>query len=84
MASFLTLNLGGSLTITASLPAFLTSLILELLTGRVVLVPFDESVAMEGIVFPTTTSFPDDAIRSILAAGFEKKKLKIRTANRQT
>ena len=65
-------------------PAFLASLVLELLADRVVPVPFDESTVVEGTVFPTTASKPDAVFHGILAARLEKKKFKIRTANRQT
>ena len=49
--------------------AFPASLILELLTGadfcgRVVLVPFDESAAVEGTFVPTTASSPDVVVRA--------------------
>ena len=67
--------------ITVPPPVFPASLALELLTGRVVPVPFDESTVVEGTVFPTTVSSPDD-VRDILAAGLEKAKTKSRKANR--
>ena len=54
-------------------PAFPASLALELLAGRVVLDPFDESTMVEGTYFPTTVSSPDAIIRGFLAAGLEKK-----------
>ena len=63
-------------------PAFLASLVLELLADRVVPVPFDESTMVEGTVFSTTVSSPDDVVRGILAAGHEKAKTKSRKANR--
>ena len=76
--SFLTSNLGSGLLIRAPPPAFLASLILELLAsadfcGRVVPVPFDESAAVEGTFFPTTASSPDAVIRGILATGLKKQ-----------
>ena len=74
-ASFLTPNLGGGLTTTAlPPPVFLASLILELLAGRVVPVPFGESATVEGTLVPTTASSPDAVVCGILAAGLKKKK----------
>jgi hypothetical protein len=67
--------------ITAPPPAFLASLALELLAGRVVPAPFDESTVVEGIVFPTIVSSSDVVVRSILAAGLENAKTKSRKAN---
>jgi hypothetical protein len=63
-------------------PAFPASLVLELLADRAVPVPFDESTMVEGTVFSTTVSSPDDVVRGILAAGLEKAKTKSRKANR--
>ena len=68
--------------ITVPPPVFPASLALELLAGRVVPVPFDDSTVVEGTVFPTTVSSPDDVVRGILAAGLEKAKIKSRKANR--
>ena len=48
---------------------------LELLTGRVVPVPFDGSAMVEGTVHPTTASSPDAKVRGILAAGLERAKI---------
>jgi len=56
-------------------PVFLALSTLELLTGRVVPVPFDGSTVVEGTVCPTTASSPGDEVRSILAAGLEKAKI---------
>jgi len=69
MESFFMANLGSSLLIIAPPPAFPASLILELLAGadfcgRVVLVPFDESAAVEGTFVPTTASSPDVVVRA--------------------
>ena len=61
---------------------FPASLALELLVGRVVPAPFDESTVVEGIVFPTSVSSPDDGVRGVLAAGLEKAKTKSRKGNR--
>jgi hypothetical protein len=46
---------------------------MELLTGRVGLVPFDESTVVEGTVCPTTSSSPDAEVRSTLVARLKKK-----------
>ena len=70
-------------------PAFLASLILELLAsadfcGRVVLISFDESAVVEGTFVPTTASSPDAAVRGILVAGLEqRKKFETKLANRR-
>ena len=74
-------NLAGGLMITVPPPVFPASLALELLTGRVVPVPFDEPTMVEGAVFPTTVSSPEDVVRGILAAGLEKARTKSRKAN---
>jgi len=68
--------------ITVPPPMFPASLALELLADRVVPAPFDESTMVEGTVFSTTVSSPDDVVRDILAAGHEKAKTKSRKANR--
>ena len=78
MASFFMPNLGGGLITTALPPAFPASLILELLTGRVVSVPFDESTVVEGTVFLTAASSPDVVIRDILAVGLERQKSQVK------
>ena len=54
-------------------PAIFTS---ELLTKRVVPVPFDGSTMLEGMGCPTTVSSPDADVRGFLAAGLEKTKHK--------
>ena len=46
---------------------------MELLAGKVVLVPFDESTMVEGTVCPTTTSSPDAEVHGTLVAGLKKK-----------
>jgi hypothetical protein len=51
---------------------------LKPLTDRVVPVPFGEFVAVEGAVFPTATSFPDDVTHGISAARLEKVKIKVK------
>ena len=59
-----------------ALPPELPALpILELLACRVVTVPFDGSVVVEGTVYPTTASSPDAIVRGILAVGLEKAKV---------
>ena len=58
---------------------FLASLVLELLAAQVVPVPFDGSTVVEGIVCPTTLSFPNTLVRGILPAGLEKQRFQIRT-----
>jgi len=73
-------NFQVGFTITAWLPVFLELSILELLTGRVVPVPFDGSTVVEGTVRPTTTSSPDTEVHGILAAGLEKAKIQIKTS----
>ena len=47
---------------------------LELLASRVVPVPFDGSVVVEGPVRPTIASSPDAEVRGILVAGLKKAK----------
>jgi hypothetical protein len=64
-------------------PVFPAPLTLELLTGRVFPIPFDRSAVVEGTVCSTTASSPDVVVRSILAAGLEKKGSKSEQANRQ-
>ena len=61
--------------ITVPPPVFPASLALELLTGRVVSVPFDESTVVEGTFFPTTASSPYAVVCGVLAAGLGKKLL---------
>ena len=74
MASALTPNLWVGLTITACLPASPTLSTLELLAGRVVPVPFDESTVVEGTVCPTTASSPDAEVCGTLVAGLKNQK----------
>ena len=74
--SFLTPNLGGGLMLTAPPLVFLASPTLELLAGRVVLVPFDRSAVVEGTVCPTTASSPDVVVHGILAAEKMENKIK--------
>ena len=59
-------------------PEHLASPILELLAGRVVIVPFDRSAVVEGTVCPTTVPSPDAVVRGILAAGLKKQRFQIR------
>ena len=66
-------NLRAGFTIRDCLPASPALFILELLAGRVVPVPFDESTVVEGTVCPTTASSPDAEVRDTLAAGLKKK-----------
>jgi len=66
------------------LPASPTLSTLELLTGRVVPVPFNGSTVVEGTVCPTTVSSPDADVHGSLVAGLEKKqKHKSKLASRQ-
>ena len=62
-------NLRAGFTIIARLPASLATFTSELLAERVVPIPLNGSTVMEGIVYPTAVSSPDDDIRGILAAG---------------
>ena len=73
--SFLMPNFRGGLTRTAWSPVSPASYTLELLAGRVVIVPFDGSTVVEGTVCPTTASSPDAVVHGILAAGLEKQKI---------
>ena len=73
-------NFRGGLTITAWPPVSLASCTLELLVGRVVMVPFDGSTVVEGMLCPTTTSSPDAVVRGILAAGLKKQRFQIKTS----
>ena len=54
--------------------------ILELLACRVVTVPFDGSVVVEGTVYPTTASSPDVLVCGILATRLKKQRFRIRTS----
>ena len=74
-ASFLMPNFRGSLTMMALPLVFPASCTLELLAGRVVTIPFDGSVVVEGTVWPITTSSPDVVVRGTLAAGLEEEKV---------
>jgi hypothetical protein len=67
-------NFRVGLVMTACLPASPALSTLELLAGRVVLIPFDRSAVVEGTVCPTTASSPGAEIRGILAAGLGKSK----------
>ena len=67
-------NLRAGFTIRACLPASPALSTVELLAGKVVLVPFDESTVVEGTVCPTTASSPDAEVYGILATGLEKSK----------
>ena len=58
----------------AWLPVSLALSTLELLTGRVVPVPFDGSDMVEGTVRPTIASSPNAKVRGTLAAGLNKAK----------
>ena len=69
---------------TAYLPASLAISTLELLTGRVVPIPFHGSTVVEGTVCPTTASSPDAEVRGTLAAGLEKAKTQIKTSKSKT
>ena len=68
-------NYRGGLTMTALPPISPASCTLELLAGRVVIVPFDGSAVVEGTVCPTTASSPDAVVRGTLTAGIEKQKV---------
>ena len=59
----------------ACLPASPALSTLELLARRVVPVPFNGSMVVEGTVCPTTTSSPDVEVRGTLVAGLKKKTL---------
>ena len=69
---------------TAWLPVSPVLFTLELLTGRVVPVPFDGSTMAEGTVRPTTASSPDAEVRGILAAGLVKAKIQVKTSKWKT
>ena len=77
-------NFRAGLMMTAYLPASPAISTLELLNGRVVSVPFDESTMVEGTFCPTTASSPDAEIRGILTAGLEKAKIQIKTSKSKT
>ena len=61
-------------------PELPASPILELLAGRVVTVPFDGSIVVEGTVCPTTASSPDAVVCGTLAVGLEKQKFQVKTS----
>jgi len=69
---------------TACLPTSSVLFTLELLTGRVVPVPFDGSIVVEGTVCPTIASSPDAEVHGILAAGLEKAKIQVKTSKLKT
>ena len=73
-------NLRASFVITASLPASTVLSTSELLAEGVAPIPLDGSTVVEGTVYPTAVSSPDDDIRGILAAGLWKSKAQL--ANR--
>jgi len=83
-ASVLMPNFRVGLMMTACLPASPALSTLELLAGRVVPVLFDGSAVVEGTVCPTIASFPDAAVRGILAAGREKAKNQMKTSKSKT
>ena len=83
-ASVLMPNFRVGLVITACLPASPSISTLELLAGRVVLVPFDESTVVEGTVCPTIASSPDAEVRGTLVAGLDKAKSQIKTSKSKT
>ena len=66
-------NFRVGFTMTTWLPIFMALSTLELLTGRVVPVPFNGSTVVEGTVCPTIVSSPDADVRGSLATGLEKK-----------
>ena len=66
-------NLRAGFTIRACLPASPALSTVELLDGKVVPVPFDESTMVEETVCPTTASFLDAEVRGILVDGLKKK-----------
>jgi len=76
MASFFAPNFWVGLMMMDCLPASPALSTLELLARRVVPIPFDVSTVVEGTVCPTTASSPDAEVRSTLAAGLKKEKLK--------
>ena len=77
-------NFRDGLTMMACLPASPVLFTLELLAGRVIPVPFDESTVVEGTVCPTTASSPDAEVRGIFAAGLEKAKIQVKTSKLKT
>ena len=66
-------NLRAGFTIRDCLPVSPALFILELLAGRVVPVPLDESAVVEGTVCPTTASSPGAEVRGTLVTGLKKK-----------
>ena len=77
-------NFRDGLTMMACLPVSPVLFTLELLAGRVVPVPFDGSIVVEGTVCPTIASSPDVEVRGILVAGLAKsKKVKSKLAIRK-
>ena len=72
-------NLRAGFATRTCLPASPATFTSELLAERVVPVPLDGSTVVEGTVYPTTVSSPDDDVCGILAAGLEKCKTQIKT-----
>ena len=66
-------NLRAGFVIIASLPASTDLFTSELLAERVAPIPLDGSTVVEGTVYPTTISSPDDTICGLLAAELEKQ-----------
>ena len=69
-------NLRAGLATMARLPASPVIFTSELLAERVVPVPLNRSTLVEGTVYPTAVSSPDDDIYGILAAGLKKQNTK--------
>ena len=77
-------NLRTGFVITASLPASTVLFTSELLAEEVAPIPLDGSTVVEGTVYPTIVSSPDDTIRGILVAELEKQNTNQQIKGRST
>ena len=68
----------------ARLPASTVIFTSELLTEGVAPIPLDGSTVVEGIVYTTAVSSPDNEVRGILAAELRKAKFQIKTCKSTT
>ena len=77
-------NLRAGFVITASLPASTVLSTSKLLAEGIAPIPLDGSTVVEGTVYLTTISSPDDTIRGLLAAELEKQNTNQQIEDRST
>ena len=83
-ANPLTPNLRAGFVIMASLPTSTVVFISELLAEGVAPIPLDGSTVVEGTVYTTAVSSPDNKVHGILAARLRKAKTQIKTCKSTT